>query len=338
MRKDMKKILICLLVFSMVVMTACGDGKNENAIKKVQKNQKVTLILDFIPNTNHTGIYIAKEKGYYKEEGIDLEITEPIDGVSNTLVATGKGDFGISYQEDVTYAKTARNKLPIRAIATLIQHNTSGIASAKEKGIEAPKDFEGRTYAGWGSPAEEAVLRAIMKAGGADPEKLNMIVADDLNYTALAKGIDLLWLFWAWDVVPAQNAGVELNFVPLATYDKRLDYYTPIIVANEDVLKNNPKMVRAFLRATARGYKDAIEDPGLGAEIMSKYVISYDKEILKKSQEYLAGKYIDDSENWGEMKSEVWEGYMDFMKENGLIEKIVDPKECFTNEFLPYNK
>lgn len=334
----MKKILVFVLILGVMLMqTACGIAKPEPNKQDAAKLTKVKLILDYVPNTNHTGIYVAKEKGYYEKEGIDLEIVEPVGGVTNTLIATGKGDFGISYQEDVTYARAGKDKLPIKAIATIIQHNTSGMASLKAKGIETPKDFEGKTYAGWGSPAEAAVLKAIMKSEGADPTKLKIVAADNLNYGALGKDIDLMWFFWAWDAIPAKEEGLDLNFVFLKDYDKRLDYYTPVIVTNEDMMNNKPELVKSFLAATQKGYEDVIENPDEGAEIISKYVTSYDKNILKKSQEYLAAKYIDDSEHWGEMKSEVWKGYMDFMKENHLIDEVIKPEECFTNEFLPYN-
>ena len=335
MRNYMKKILLFTIVLGMLfVQTGCGKN---GSCEQPKPLTKVKLILDYLPNTNHTGIYVAKDKGYYEAEGIDLEIIEPVGGISNALVATGKGEFGISYQEEVTFAKTGTEKLPIKAIATLIQHNTSGLASITEKNIKTPKDFEGKTYAGWGSPAEAAVLKAIMKSEGADFSKLNMVAIDSMGYNALSGGVDLMWLFWAWDVIPAQAAGMNLDFTLLSDYDSRLDYYTPIIVANEKVIAKKPELVKAFLRATQKGYEDAIADPDGSAEVLAKYVDTYDLHLLKKSQEYLSKKYIDDSPHWGEMKPEIWEGYMDFMKENGLIEEIVPAQMCFTNEFLPYN-
>ncbi|MGP1570359.1 MAG: ABC transporter substrate-binding protein [Eubacteriales bacterium] len=335
----MKKIFIFTIILSLLILqTSCAHKSIHMSLVNEKELTKVKLILDFVPNTNHTGIYVAKEKGYYGQEGIDLDIVEPVDGVANTLVATGKGDFGISYQEDVTYARTGNEKLPIKAIATIVQHNTSGIVSVKSKGISIPHDFEGKTYAGWGSPAEAAVLKAIMKASGADPSKLKIVVADNLDYSALNKEIDLMWFFWAWDVIPAKEAGIDLNFISLQNYDNRLDYYTPVIVTNENIIQKNPNLARAFLKATQRGYEYAIKNPDEGAKIISKYVTSYDENVLKKSQEYLSDKYIDDSEHWGKMKREVWKGYMDFMKENDLIENMVEPEECFTNEFLPYNE
>lgn len=334
----MKKLIACMLIIAMaLVQTACVGENDVNEVKVEKKELKhVKLILDFLPNTNHTGFYVAKNKGYYKDMGIDLEIVEPTDGVTNALVATGKGEFGISYQEDVTYAHTTKDKLPIKAIATLIQHNTSGIGSYKAKNIDSPKEFEGKVYAGWGSPAEAAVLHAIMKAKGADPNKLEIITASDLNHNMLKKHIDLVWMFWAWDVIPAKLEGFDINFQMVSDYDKRLDYYTPVIVTSDKIINEDPELVKDFLLATEKGYKYCIENPEEGAKILAKNVTSYDENVVIESQKYLSGKYIDDAKNWGEMKDSVWKGYMDFMKEYKLIEKEVPTDECYTNEFLPY--
>lgn len=101
------KVLCCALLAGS--LCACGSAGDEG------EDREVTLILDYVPNTNHTGIYVAQEKGYFEEEGITLNIVEPgNDQTSATLVGAGRGEFGVSYQEDVTYARTAEDPLPIR--------------------------------------------------------------------------------------------------------------------------------------------------------------------------------------------------------------------------------
>ena len=122
MKKRWKALCCALLASSLC---ACGSAGNEEG------DREVTLILDYVPNTNHTGIYVAQDLGYFEDEGITLNIVEPgNDQTSATLVGAGRGEFGVSYQEDVTYARTAEDPLPIRAIATVIKHNTSGFVSA----------------------------------------------------------------------------------------------------------------------------------------------------------------------------------------------------------------
>ena len=320
----MKKLVCALLA---VLMAVC-------AVPVLAEATDVTVILDYIPNTNHTGMYVALDRGYYAEAGLNVQIIEPTEGATNTLVAVGKGDFGIAYQEDVTLARAMDEPLPIRAIAALIQHNTSGFVSWAGKNITSVKDFEGKTYAGWGGPGEEAVLRAVMEAEGLDFSTLNMVISDG-NFTAMEKDVDLMWFFEAWDCVTCQLNGFELNYIPVRELDERLDYYTPVIITNEDMIANHPDTVRAFLEATRRGYLDAIADPAACAEVLNKYAPDYTLEMLTISQEYLADKFMEDTDRWGEMRESVWDNYTDFMVEYGLLETPIDASELYTNEFLP---
>lgn len=331
----MKKHLIALLlVLSLVSALSMTSFAAEEASDAAADLKKVTVILDYVPNTNHTGMYIALDKGYYAEEGLDVEIIEPTDGATNTLIAQGVGTFGISYQEDLTLALAAEDPLPIKAIATLIQHNTSGFVCLSGSGIESPADWEGKTYAGWGGPGETAVIQAVMDAAGADPSKLSTVIADGLGFESLGKACDIMWFFEAWDCVQAEMAGVELDYTPCAELDERLDYYTPIIVAANDTLENDPEMVKAFLSATEKGYADAIAEPEAAAELLYKYVPDYDLEMLKISQSILAEKYIDDAPEWGIMEDSVWDNYTEFMLDYNVISQAIPAADCYTNEFL----
>ena len=326
----MKKLLVvvAIILAAAFAFTAYGsEGQNENTEMK-----QVTVILDYIPNTNHTGMYVALDKGYYAQEGLDVTIIEPTEGATNTLVAVGKGTFGVTYQEDLTLARVAG--LNIKAVATLIQHNTSGFVSLKDSGILSPEDWEGKTYAGWGGSGENAVVQAVMTQAGKDFSKLNMVISDGLGFESLGRSCDLMWFFEAWDCVQASMAGVELNYLPCNELDARLDYYTPVIITSEDVIDRDPQLVEAFLRATEKGYADAIADPDACAEILLKYAPDYDIEMLKISQGILAGKYIDDAQSWGTMKDEVWDNYTAFLVENGILDAAVPASDCYTNEFL----
>lgn len=306
-----------------------GTGSAETVL------EDVTVILDYVANTNHTGMYVALDQGYYKEEGLNVNIVEPTEGATATLIAVGKGDFGISYQEDVTVALTSADPLPIKAIAAIIQHNTSGFATYADKDIKSPKDFEGKTYAGWGGSGEEAVLNAVMTKEGADFSKLNRIISDGSGFEALKDKVDIMWFFEAWDNVKCKISNFPINYMQVRDLDERLDYYTPVIIANNSTLEKKPDMVKKFMRATAKGYEYAIANPVESASILQKYAPDYPLDMLTMSQEYLAEKYKEDSEVWGKMKDEVWDNYTNFMVEYGVIDKAIPAAECYTNEFLP---
>ncbi|MBQ6369620.1 MAG: ABC transporter substrate-binding protein [Parasporobacterium sp.] len=329
MKKALVIVLACALIVSFCAGAAAVMAAEDSGMKKV------TVILDYIPNTNHSGMYVALNKGYYAEEGLDVEIIEPTEGATNSLIANGVGTFGIAYQEDVTLALAADDPLPLMTVATLIQHNTSGFVTLADSGIETPADWEGKTYAGWGGPGENAVIRSVMEQAGADPDKLNLVIADGLGFESLGRACDIMWFFEAWDKVAAEMAGVELHYIPCNELDERLDYYTPVIVANTKTLEEDPEMVRAFLRATQKGYEDCIADPDSAAEILHQYAPDYDAEMLRISQEILADKYIADASAWGVMKDEVWDNYTEFMVEYGILEEAIPADTCYTNAFLP---
>lgn len=329
----MKKNFTALM--TITALTAAALSGCSKPAEQTTASEKVTVILDYVANTNHTGMYVALDQGYYKDAGLDVEIIEPTEGATATLIAVGKGDFGISYQEDVTVALTSDDPLPIKAIAAIIQHNTSGFASHIDRNILSPKDFEGKTYAGWGGAGEEAVLKAVMAKNGADFSKLNYIISDGSGVEALKDKVDLLWTYEAWDNVTCQLSDIPINYMELRTLDERLDYYTPVIIAGTDTLKNRPELAEKFLAATAKGYEFAMEQPAESAAILQKYAPDYDLEMLTLSQEYLSAKYAEDAPRWGEMKDEVWDNYTDFLMEYGVIDTAIPAADCYTNEFLP---
>ncbi|MDO5134576.1 MAG: ABC transporter substrate-binding protein [Eubacteriales bacterium] len=331
MRGNWKKgaaLLCAAAVLAGGSASVFGKGGEDKDLKKV------TVILDYVPNTNHTGMYVALDKGYYEEAGLDVEIIEPTDGATATLIAQQKGTFGISYQEDVTIALTAEDPLPIKAVAAVIQHNTSGFVSLADSGIQSPADFEGKTYAGWGGPGESAVLEACMNQAGKDFSKLNVVISDGSGFEALGKSCDLMWFFEGWDCVNAQMNDCALNYMELRQLDERLDYYTPVIITSDQVIQEDPEMVKAFLAATAKGYEDTIQEPEACAGILHGYAPDYDLEMLERSQVYLADKFMEDTHTWGVMKDEVWDNYAAFLQEYGVIQEVLPASDCYTNQFL----
>lgn len=330
-----KKLISVGLVGVLVagVLSGCSKKEEKSANKDLEK---VTVVLDWTPNTNHTGLYTALENGYYKEQGLDVEIVQPPEGGAASLVASRKADFGISYQEEVTYAKTSDDPLPIKAIATVIQHNTSGFASPAEKNIKTPKDFENKIYGGWGSQSEPAVIESVMKKSKADFDKVKIAdIGQDDFFTATTNNVDFAWIYEGWDVVQAKLKGFDLNFIPIKDFDERLDYYTPVIITNEALIKDNPELIKKFMKATTEGYQFAIDKPEDAAKILVKNAPEIDEKLAIESQKFLATKYKDDAARWGEMQDKVWNNYTAFLKEYGLIKKDMKAKDAYTNEFLP---
>lgn len=321
-------------------LVGCSSNPTTTSTSEGQELTTVKLMLDYAPNTNHTGLYVAQNKGYFEEQGLKVEIIEPGDNATTSMVAAGKADFGVSYQEDVTYALTSEDPLPIKAIGTIIQHNTSGFVSLKAAGINSVKDFEGKTYAGWGAPSEEAVINAVMQKDGADFNKLTLVGSDGsgipgLSEIAGANKVNLLWEFYGWAVTNATMNGYELNFMPLNELDERLDYYTPLLITNNDKIEKDPETVKKFMAATKKGYEFAIENPKESAKILHDVALpDTDLAFLEASQEYLSAEYAKDAPSWGVMKDSVWNNYTQFMFEYGLINQEIEASKMYTNEFV----
>lgn len=333
MKKKRMVSIISMALASIMMLSGCGSSKKSEGEEGLEK---VKVILDWTPNTNHTGIYVAKEKGYFKDLGLDVEIIQPSEGSSLQLVAAGKGDFAITYQEDLTYARTSDSPMPVKAIATIIQHNTSGFASPKEKNIETVKDFEGKVYGGFGGPSEKAILQAVMEKAGADFSKLTTVdVGTEDFFIATKNNLDFEWTFEGWTNISAKLRNFDINYIPLRELDERLDYYTPIIASSESTLNEKSDMVKKFMEATSKGYEFAINNTEESAEILVKEVPEIDKDLAVESQKFLAKEYKSDANRWGEMKDSVWDNYTQFMLEYKLINKDMKASEAYTNEFLP---
>ncbi len=299
-----------------------------------QSPAKVTLSLDWVPNTNHTGIYVALEKGYYREQGLELDIQLPADPAAALLaVAAGQTEFGISFQEEVTVSRA--NGIPVVSLAAIIQHNTSAFASLKESGISRPKDWEGKKYGSYGLPLEPPVIEGLMQCDGADFGQVEFVdVGFDAFPALVNRQVDFVWVFLAWDGIQAELKGIALNTVPL--YGSCIpDYYTPVIIAGEETLSERPDMVRRFLAATARGYEYAIAHAEEAAQILLKHAPENDPELVQRSQAWLSPRYRDDAPQWGWQKAETWQAFAQWLYDRGLLPTMIDPEKAHTNEFLP---
>ncbi|MBN2796469.1 MAG: ABC transporter substrate-binding protein [Clostridia bacterium] len=330
----MKKILILLmvLILSFTLLSCEKETEKEEVVM-----DNITVTLDWTPNTNHTGLYVALEKGYFDEEGLSVEIIQPSNGTAEAIVATEQAQFGISYQEAVTLARI--EELPIVSIGAIIQHNSSGFASVVSKGIKSPKDFENKNYGGWGSPIENAMIQALVEQDGGDFSKVNILTSGAADFFAASEAdVDFAWIFEGWTGVEAELKGIELDYIDLGKSDEALDYYTPVIITSETLIKDNPEMVKKFMAAVAKGYEYAINQPTDAAHILLKYAPELDEALVVKSQEFLATRYQDDAAMWGLQEEVVWKRYMDWLFERHLIESTIDVNKAFTNDFLPEEK
>ncbi|VFB17032.1 Putative thiamine biosynthesis protein HI_0357 [Urinicoccus massiliensis] len=333
------KKLTALALAACFLLTACGSKSQEKnaGAKSDQKNLKeVQFVLDWTPNTNHTGVYVADALGYYAEEGLKLNIVQPPEDGAEALVASGKADFGVSFQDVLAATFSNDNPLPITAICAIINHNTSGILSAKDKNITRPKDMEGHNYATWDNPIEQAIIKNVIQKDGGNPNKVEFIPSTATDaVSAIQSKIDTVWVYYAWDGLAAQVKNVPHNYFSFIDINPVFDYYSPVIISNNQLLKEDPETVKAFLRATVKGYQYAMENPEKAAEILCKANPELDKDLVLASQKWLADQYQADSKQFGYIDQTRWDRFYQWLADENLIKKPLDKGYGFTNDFLP---
>jgi len=314
-------------------MAACGGG----AVPPSDGLREVTVMLNWTPNNHHAGIYAALERGWYAEEGLDVEVVEPAGGGADQVVGAGRAEFGLSQAESLLPAR--EQGVPVVSIATVLPTNDSALMALGGEGIARPRDLVGKTYGGFGGPLETALVRRLVTCDGGDPDGVTFVEVGDIDYLGGLEQdrFDFAWVFNGWDVIAARDvAGADIATLPFADQlDCIPDWYTPIVITNERTAAEDPELVRAFLAATQRGYALADADPVAAADLLLAAAAELDEDLVRASAEYHAGRYAADGQAWGAQDAEVWERFAAFLDEAGLIEGAVEVDDAYTDAFLP---
>ena len=323
MKKISKILILCLI---LVLAVSCGKSKN---------NQKIKIVLDWVPNTNHTGLYVAKDLGYFKEAGLDVEIVQPPEGSTTALIGAGGAEFGISFQDTLAKSFAKENPVPVTAVAAILQHNTSGIISLKEKGIDSPKKLEGKKYATWEDNIEQAILKKLVTDDKGDFSKVKLIpytITDVV--TGLKTNVDAVWVYYAWDGIATERAGLQTNFLKIRDYGEELDYYSPVIIANNDFLKKNPEIAKKVLKAIKKGYEYAMKNPEESAKILVKNSPELDINLVTASQKWISKEYQSDAKEWGIIDGNRWNRFYEWLYKNKAVEREIPKNFGYSNEYL----
>ena len=323
MRKVSKILILCLI---LILIVSCGKSKD---------NKKIRIVLDWVPNTNHTGLYVAKDLGYFKEEGVDVEIVQPPEGSTTALIGAGGAEFGISFQDTLAKSFAKENPVPVTAVAAILQHNTSGIISLKEKGIDSPKKLEGKKYATWEDNIEQAILKKLVTDDKGDFSKVKLIpytITDVV--TGLKSDVDAVWVYYAWDGIATERAGLQTNFLKIRDYAKELDYYSPVIIANNDFLKKNPEIAKKVLKAIKKGYEYAMKNPEESAKILVKNSPELDINLVTASQKWISKEYQSDAKEWGIIDGNRWNRFYEWLYKNKAVEREIPKDFGYSNEYL----
>lgn len=343
--KHMKKVLALLLAVTFIFgLCACSADKKDDdstAQGDTKKTTDITFCLDWTPNTNHTGLYVALQKGYYKDLGLNVTIVQPPDNSSATQACSaGQAQFAIEAQDTLAPALISDTPMDVTAVAALIQHNTSGIMSLKGQGMDTPKGLTGNTYLTWDSPTELAIMKNVVNNDKGDWSKVKTIpntVTDEAN-DVKQNPDHAIWVFYAWGGINSKVNKIDTDFFYFKDLNETFDYYTPVIIANNTFLKENPQAAKDFLTATRKGYEYAIENPEKAAQILidsdDTGALTGSEELVVESQKWLSNEYISDAKQWGYIDPARWNAFYNWLNEEKLVEKEIAENTGFTNDYL----
>ncbi|MFC7073772.1 ABC transporter substrate-binding protein [Halovenus rubra] len=312
----------------------------------------IELALDWTPNTNHSGIYVAKANGYYDDVELDVRIRSPAtdsyDETPAKRVATGDSTIAIAPSESAISYHTHPDYDSLTAIAAVCQQDTSAIVALGDSDINRPADLDGKSYASYDARFEDHIVEQLVRNDGGDgtldittPPKLGI-------WNTLVEGeADATWVFMPWEGVMAKRDGIELTPFYLDEYGVPYGY-TPLMLAREDTITKRADALERFLDATGRGYEFATDNPADAARILGETATGPDslddEAFLVESQNHLTGNYLTDDGMWGRMNSERWEQFVEWLADEEILTTVdgdhihaseIDVSTLYTNELLP---
>ena len=326
--------LALALVALALGLAACGEkSESESGGGEVQS---LSLALDFYPNPDHAGIYMAQKQGFFKEAGLDVSISAPSDpSAPLKLVASGQSDLAITYEPEVVLAH--EGGLPVVAIAALVNRPLTSLIWLRSSGIKGVADLKGKTVADAGIPYQEAFLRTILRRAGVDPETVKPVNVGFGLLPALVggsaqamlggysnvEGVDLQQRGKAPVITPVDQLGVP-------TYDEL------VIVANESKLEEDPEPFRLFLAALERGTEAAVAQPALATEAITEANHDLEPELtaaeVKATLPLLAAREGDHP--YGYMDPKQWEEFAAWMRDEELTSALPSAPELLSNSYL----
>ena len=291
--------------------------------------EHLKVVLDWFPNTNHTGYLLAQKRGYFAEAGLEVEITGDVHG---TMELHG-GDFVCG--PEIAMLECRERGIPLVGVAVMTQKCDSGIVSLKEAGITRPRELEGKRLTHWTPAWFHAAIRRIVEADGGDYDKIHLVNLDvgDTEAT-LGHVADATWVYENWENQVLLEAGKEINYFNLGDVDPIFDFCAPAMAATQQVLEERPEAVRAFLGCLDRAYREVAADP-VGAVLEVRDLLPADAtdSLLIRSQKHLAPILLDSQGRWGRIEAPRWDRMADFLVASGVISHRFDNE--YTNDYFP---
>ena len=334
MKASWKKI-VALLVAAFALslgVAACGGSDDSSSDSGSSGEMKdATLVLDFIPGAVHAGIYEAKSKGYYEDNGINLKIIEPTSTADTLkLIDAGKADFGIA--DGIDMASQIEEGREAKAIMAILQRPPGGLITLEEDGIATPADLAGKTVGVTGVPSDNAILDTIMADAGSNSDEADVVTIGFNGVQSLEAGkVQAFTGFIPADGVQVEADGYKTKSFPL---DENGGPSYPGLVAfsTETMIADDPDLMKGFVEASIKGYQDALADPEAALTSLEDQTQGLDPELQKQVFDaYIP--YFGESDTYGQFKKEALESLSTFLVDSDLASEPIAPDRYATNEF-----
>ncbi len=329
----------CLM--SLLALAACGAlaaGCGGDDPEPAADAESVEVILDWFANADHAGIYGAVEEGYFAEQGLDVTPTVPSDpAAALKQVATGRAPFAISYEPEVLIARS--QGVPVVAVGAVIPHPLNSVIVRSDRGIETPADLEGKTVGVAGVPSDRPLLDAVVRSAGGDPSAVNVRNIGFTLAPALAAGrVDaVIGAYWNIEQVDLERQGVEVDAFRLEENGVP-DYDELVVVTSDEIARDRPDLVRAFLAGLRAGQDWAATDQAGAVEHLVDVNPDLDRETLTEQLRATAELLSPSDEPTLNIDPAEWAAFADWMTENGLLTEDVDVDAAVTDAFLPEDR
>jgi putative hydroxymethylpyrimidine transport system substrate-binding protein len=323
-----------LAVFALVLfLAACGEKSEEGNGER----ESFSLTLDFYPNPDHAGIYMAEKLGYFEEAGLDVGIDAPSDPTAPLkLLAAGRTDLAISYEPEVALAR--EKGLDVVAVAALVNRPLTSMIWLKKSGIKGVADLEGKTIATAGIPYQDKFLETILARANLTPSDVKAVNVGFGLLPALAGGSAQAMLGGYSNVegVDLRRRGLDPVVTPVdqlgvPTYDEL------VLVARRQSLEEDPDEFRLFLSALERGTSAAVEQPGAATKAITEANPDLEPKLaaaeVKATLPLLGARA--EGQPYGYMDPKEWAAFAAWMRDNGLIESLPEASELLDNGYLP---
>ena len=299
--------------------------------ERTSERASVKLALDWYPNANHIGLYIAQSAGYFEDENLDVTMYTPSDP-STVLQTVGAGsdDFGMSYQPDVLLARN--EGVPVVSVLGVVQHPLNSVMTLKTSGLERPAHLKGKKVGYPGIPTNEPLLETMLKHDGLrgleDVEMVN--IGWNISESLIGEKVDaVIGAYWTHESIHMENLDYPVNVMRMEEWGVP-DYYELVLVTSEGYLADNEGVVERFVRAMRRGYRDAIADPQGGVDVLAAANEEIDETIDRPGADLLVNLWqLPDGGGFGTQTPERWDSFVRWMKENGMLDESLASSSAY---------